>query len=82
MGHDLLFRARLIVQVAPSAVLAAVLALAHANTVESTAHREFLKRLVAAAIERTHHTVRYDPAYVRIPYPGGDVAARGYIRTR
>src|SRR6516164_10372265 len=31
------------------------------------------QKLVAAAIERTHHTVRYDPAYVRIPYPGGDV---------
>jgi uncharacterized protein len=35
--------------------------------------REFLQRLVAAAVERTHHTVRYDPAYVRIPYPNGDV---------
>jgi len=31
--------------------------------------------LVAAAVERTHHEVRYDPAYVRIPYPGGDVPA-------
>jgi uncharacterized protein YijF (DUF1287 family) len=30
---------------------------------------------VAAAIERTHHTVRYEPAYVKIPYPGGDVPA-------
>jgi len=28
---------------------------------------------VAAAIERTHHAVRYVPGYVRIPYPGGDV---------
>jgi uncharacterized protein len=37
-----------------------------------TAQR-FLDRLVAAAMERTHHIVRYDPAYVRIPYPGGDV---------
>src|SRR5262249_34706826 len=36
---------------------------------------EFLRRLVAAAIERTHHTVRYVPAYVKIPYPGGDVPA-------
>jgi uncharacterized protein len=35
--------------------------------------KKFLRRLVSAAIERTHHTVRYDPAYVRIPYPGGDV---------
>jgi uncharacterized protein len=33
----------------------------------------FLERLSAAAIERTHHVVRYDPRYVRIPYPGGDV---------
>jgi uncharacterized protein YijF (DUF1287 family) len=32
-------------------------------------------RLVAAAVERTHHIVRYDPAYVRIPYPDGDVPA-------
>jgi uncharacterized protein len=38
-----------------------------------TPHQKFLKKLVAAAEERTHHTVRYDPAYVRIPYPGGDV---------
>jgi hypothetical protein len=34
-----------------------------------------LRALVAAAVERTHHSVRYDPAYVRIPYPGGDVPA-------
>jgi len=40
---------------------------------QSTARADFTHRLVAAAIERTHHTVRYDPAYVRIPYPGGDV---------
>jgi uncharacterized protein YijF (DUF1287 family) len=33
----------------------------------------FLQRLVNAAIERTHHSVLYDPAYVRIPYPSGDV---------
>lgn len=37
--------------------------------------RDFLHRFVAAAIERTHHSVRYDPAYVRIAYPGGDVPA-------
>lgn len=35
----------------------------------------FLRRLTAAAIERTHHSVRYDPSYVRIPYPDGDVPA-------
>lgn len=37
--------------------------------------QEFTQRLVAAAIERTHHSVRYVSAYVRIPYPGGDVAS-------
>lgn len=37
--------------------------------------QEFTHRLVAAAIERTHHTVRYVSEYVRIPYPGGDVPA-------
>jgi uncharacterized protein YijF (DUF1287 family) len=55
------------------AALTAPIAVALANAGESTAHQEFLKRLVIAAIERTHHTVRYDPAYVKIPYPGGDV---------
>src|SRR5262249_1255972 len=40
---------------------------------QETTHAEFLFRLSAAAIERTHHTVRYTPDYVRIPYPGGDV---------
>ncbi|MBI1213504.1 MAG: DUF1287 domain-containing protein [Alphaproteobacteria bacterium] len=32
-------------------------------------------RLSAAAEERTTHSVRYDAAYVRIPYPMGDVPA-------
>src|SRR5204862_2007124 len=39
------------------------------------ARQTFSKKLIEAAVERTHHTVRYDPAYVRIPYPGGDVPA-------
>ena len=37
--------------------------------------QDFLRRLVSAATERTNHTVRYNSAYVRIPYPGGDVPA-------
>jgi uncharacterized protein len=41
----------------------------------SPAQPQFLAKLVAAAVERTHHSVRYDPAYVRIPYPNGDVPA-------
>src|SRR5271169_4278349 len=36
---------------------------------------DFLQRLVGAATERANHAVRYDPAYVRIPYPNGDVPA-------
>lgn len=31
------------------------------------------QRLVTAAIERSHHEVRYDGAYLAIPYPNGDV---------
>lgn len=38
-------------------------------------HQVFLSRLSAAAVERTHHTVRYDPGYVAIAYPNGDVPA-------
>jgi len=48
-------------------------ALTQSNASMEARRREFTQRLVAAAVERTHHVVRYDPAYVRIPYPGGDV---------
>lgn len=51
----------------------ATLSLAQTQPANLTARQEFLKKLVAAAEERPHHVVRYDPAYVRIPYPGGDV---------
>jgi len=59
------------------AVLTAICACCLGQTAASTpdSHADFTRRLVAAAIERTHHTVRYDSAYVRIPYPGGDVPA-------
>ncbi|KAF1080054.1 MAG: Uncharacterized protein YijF [Candidatus Rifleibacterium amylolyticum] len=33
----------------------------------------FTKKLIAAAIERTTHVVRYDGSYRKIAYPGGDV---------
>jgi uncharacterized protein YijF (DUF1287 family) len=39
------------------------------------AHQAFRERLSAAAIERTKLVVRYDSAYVKIPYPNGDVPA-------
>jgi uncharacterized protein YijF (DUF1287 family) len=38
-------------------------------------NQQFLPRLLAAAHERTTHTIRYDGAYVRISYPNGDVPA-------
>jgi uncharacterized protein len=44
------------------------------NARAQTSRQDFLRKLVAAAIERTNHRVHYDPAYVRIPYPGGDVS--------
>ena len=48
---------------------------AQTNQPLSPKKTEFLKKLSAAAMERTHHSVRYEPAYVRIAYPGGDVPA-------
>lgn len=34
---------------------------------------QFTQKLVAAALERPKHVVTYDPGYVGITYPGGDV---------
>jgi len=56
-------------------VFVSTLAWAQTRSTGPSPRQEFLTKLVAAAVERTHHTVRYDPAYVRIPYPGGDVPA-------
>jgi len=56
-------------------VAPALLESTQSNSILESRRSEFLKQLVAAAIERTHHIVRYDPAYVRISYPGGDVPA-------
>lgn len=48
---------------------------AKAQSADANAQHDFLRKLASAAEERTHHVVRYEPAYVRIPYPGGDVPA-------
>lgn len=53
----------------------ALMTLASLAALAQGSDANFAKRLVAAAIQREHHTVRYDPKYVRIPYPGGDVPA-------
>jgi uncharacterized protein len=60
---------------AGATALAVVASAAQTRTEEANAQKEFLKKLAAAAEERTRHAVRYDGAYVRIPYPGGDVPA-------
>ena len=41
----------------------------------------FVKRLVAAADDRPNHPARYDPGYVKIPYPNGDVPADSGVCT-
>jgi hypothetical protein len=47
----------------------ACIGLSHAQT------PSFAERMVQAAMERTKLTVRYEPAYVRLDYPNGDVPA-------
>ncbi len=63
------------------ALLIVLPALAQKPAAISPAHQQFLQKLVDAAVERTHHIVRYDPAYVRIPYPNGDVPANTGVCT-
>lgn len=46
-----------------------------AQAAAKTPRQIFLEKFVAAAVERTNHTVRYVPAYVHLSYPGGDVPA-------
>ena len=59
---------------------ASVSLFAQSSKERAEASRRFVKddgsvaaRLVHAALDRTHSTVRYDPAYVSLKYPGGDV---------
>src|SRR5258707_2814808 len=42
---------------------------------ETVRRQQFTRDLVAAALERPKHEVTYDPGYVGIAYPGGDVPA-------
>jgi len=70
------FAAAAIAVSAHSAVLGPALQAASQSAHQpSLSQQRFMEQFVAAAVERTHHIVRYDPAYVRIPYPGGDVPA-------
>ena len=71
----------LVSNVFPFLMLILLPALAQDPPAISPARQEFLQKLVDAAVERTRHTVRYDPAYVRIPYPNGDVPANTGVCT-
>ena len=55
--------------------LICIYGLAQSPSTNLSGREDLLRRLVSAAIERTQHAARYEPAYVRIPYPGGDVPA-------
>src|ERR1700746_2671858 len=52
---------------------APISALPQSSAAGALDQQAFLRSRSDAATERTHHPVRYDPSYVRIPYPGGDV---------
>jgi uncharacterized protein YijF (DUF1287 family) len=71
----------LCVTIAALLLLASQALTAQVKPGELAAREAFLKKLVAVAVERSHHAVRYDPAYVRIPYPGGDVPAETGVCT-
>ncbi len=42
---------------------------------EGSTREENVRRMVAAAMDQTQMTRMYDPAYVKLAYPGGDVPA-------
>ena len=43
------------------------------SSVAQTTPEGFTRKLVAAADDRPNYAGRYEPAYVKIPYPNGDV---------
>lgn len=61
-------------RLAPAAVLCLLLA-GFAQSPAARSREQFLDALVAAANERPNHPARYEPKYVAIPYPNGDVPA-------
>ena len=56
-------------------IAALLLLLAVRGFAQDAAEPSFAKKINAAALERTEATVRYDPKYVVLEYPGGDVPA-------
>ncbi|MGC1485488.1 MAG: DUF1287 domain-containing protein [Candidatus Acidiferrum sp.] len=55
--------------------LAAAFGVAQSRPASGNPRQDILDKLVAAAIERTHHSVKYVSSYVHLQYPGGDVPA-------
>ena len=53
--------------------LALIVAVAAIVTTQASAISKSAQELIAAALERTKHEVRYDGSYRAILYPGGDV---------
>src|ERR1700682_914537 len=70
-----------VLAVFPIASAVARFGASQSNSNSEARRREFLKNLVAAAVERTHHVVRYETVYVRIPSSGGGVAANTRVCT-
>jgi uncharacterized protein YijF (DUF1287 family) len=69
---------RLLMRIATLLAVAATMSVGSRAQQQPTvpaAREQFMKKLSGAAAERAQHLVRYDPAYVRIAYPGGDVPA-------
>lgn len=57
------------------ACVLAVCCIAQTKPASDNPRQDFLDKLVAAAIERTNHSVKYVSSYVPLHYPGGDVPA-------
>jgi hypothetical protein len=57
------------------AFVATAVSVAETRPASGNPRQDFLDKLVAAAIERTNHSVKYVSAYVHLDYPGGDVPA-------
>ena len=55
--------------------IAAASDFAQTRPASTNPRQAFLNKLVAAAIERTNHSVKYVSAYIHLDYPGGDVPA-------
>lgn len=50
-------------------------------SIAAAQQKDFTTRLVAAAADRPNHPARYDPGYVKIAYPNGDVPADSGVCT-